>query len=80
MGVSSYFPGNSVATAGWDRAITMKAAGTISRDPYFTEYWNTFLSVFGSFLASIFEKAGKSSICTGWTKKATRIAKLRAKL
>ena len=58
----------------------MKVAGTISRDPYFTEYWNTFFRVFGSFLASIFENAGKSSVVIGWTKKATRTAKLIARL
>ena len=64
-GVSSYFPGNKVATAGWDNAITIKAAGTISKEAYFTEYWNTFLSVLGSFFASIFEKAGNIMVVTG---------------
>lgn len=69
-----------MATAGWDSAITMKVAGTIRREAYLTEYWNTFLNVCGSFCALILEKAGNIRICIGVTKKVTKTAKLRAKL
>ena len=79
-GVCSYFPGNNVATAGCDNAITMNAAGKTRSDEYFTEYLNTFCRVVLSLWPSIFENAGNSSVAIGWTKKDTITEKLMARL
>lgn len=65
-------------TAGLDKAISMKVAGTTSRDAYLTEERKMLLKVFGSVSGLTLEKTGKSVVVTGVTKKVTMTAKFMA--
>ena len=55
-----------------------KAMGTMRREAYFTENWKTLPSIPRSSWELILEKAGKSTVNTGMTKKVTIKAKFNA--
>ena len=79
-GVSWYFPGNKVDTAGSDKAMTINAAGIISNEPNFADSRNAVFRVSGSFFPSIFENVGKRTVCSGIIKKETSNVKFMARL